>query len=69
MSHKDKKLGLRRYLVRALKRWWLATPFERVEFSRERRLACVNAGTSCASIVKRWQAHRSYRNAVPNFSR
>jgi hypothetical protein len=55
MSNKDKKLSLRRYLVRALKRWWLATPFERADFSKERRLACVNAGTACASIVKRWQ--------------
>jgi hypothetical protein len=38
MSDKDKKLGLRRYLVRALKRWWLATPFERADFARERRV-------------------------------
>jgi hypothetical protein len=59
MSDKDRTLGPRRYLVRALNRWWLATPFERAEFSRERRLACVSAGTACASIVKKWQAHRS----------
>jgi hypothetical protein len=58
MRDKDKQLGLTRYLVRALKRWWLATPFERADFSRERSLACVNAGTACASLVKRWQANR-----------
>jgi hypothetical protein len=59
MSDKGRKLGLARYMVRALKRWWLATPSERKEFARERRLACDKAGTRCASMAKRWQAHRA----------
>ena len=62
MSDKDKKLDLRGYLVRALKRWWLATPFERAAFARERRLDCVNVGTACAWIVKGWQPRRSKRS-------
>jgi hypothetical protein len=64
MSDKG-KFGLVRYMVRALMRWWLATPFERKEFARERRLACTKAGTACASMVKRWQAHSSLRASGP----
>jgi hypothetical protein len=67
MSDNDKKLGLWGYLARALKRWWLATPFERAAFARERRLDCVNVGTACASIVKGWQPRREpkHRHAPP----
>ena len=67
MNNKKKTLGLARYMVRALKRWWLATPFERTEFARGRRLACAKAGTACASMVMRWKrtgvsVHRPIRS-------